>query len=185
MLRFSSQQIQRMRQQRKHRAKRTLRSRRASRQIHNQSLSGYSADSAAKRCKWSMLQPFSTHALGQPIHDPLAHQPGGVRGYVPGGQSCTSSGDDQLGISRIMPQRRNDCVYIVRQNSQQHAFKSGSFQYSGDGWTGDIRLLSPGAAIAYSNDNRTGIGRKSLIHPHSLRLERRRTQPSPTTKMRK
>lgn len=185
MLRFSSQQIQRMRQQRKHRAKRTLRSRRASRQIHNQRLTGYSAYSAAKCCKWSMLQTLGTHPLGQPIYDSLAHQPGGIRGHVPGGQSCTSSGDDQLGVSRIMPQSRNDCVYVVRQNSQQHAFKSGSFQYSGDGRTGDIRLLPPGAAVADGNDNRTSFGRKSLIHPHSLRLERRLTQPSPVIKMRK
>jgi hypothetical protein len=176
MLRLSRQQIERMRQQRKHRLKRTLCSRRASRQIHDQSISGDSTDGAAKCGIWSLLQTVGPHPFCQPIHDPLAHQPGGVRGNVTCSEASASSRNDQLRISRIMPQRRNDRVDVVRQYSQQDAIDSGGLQQPCDGRAGDIRLFPLGAAVADRDHDRTSLGRKSLIHPPSLRRGHPATQ---------
>ncbi len=169
MRRVSRQQSQGMRQQRKHRSQRALRPCWTSRQIHNQSLSCNPTNCTTKRREWSVLQAISPHPFRYALNQPLAHQPGSVRGHVPCRQPCPSGGDNQLRITRIVPQGRDDCIHLIGQDSHGYCTNSSGLQQPGDGWPGDIDLFAPGAAIADREHNRTCIGRKPLIHPYSLR----------------
>jgi hypothetical protein len=173
MRRSPGQQVQRMWQQRQNRLQRTLRPRRTSRQIHDQRSSNRPAHRPAQRSQRSMPQPIRPHALRQPIHQPLAHQSRSLRRHIPGRQPGPSGRHNQPCLLRMATQCRYDQIELIRHRLHVNRSYVSVFQQCANRRPGQIHLLAPKTAIAYSQHHRSRIRRKFRNHIPSLRAPHR------------
>lgn len=170
MFRTPRQQIKRMRQQRQDRPQRTLRPRRAARQVHDQCTSQRPADRPAQRRQRRTQQPLRAHPLRQPIHQPVTDQPRGLRSHVPRRQPRPSRRHDQSGPLRMTPQRRRNQIKLIRQRLCHRDPHASSLQQQADSRSRQVDLLPPEAAVTDRQHNGTNIGRKCRDHAPSLRV---------------
>jgi hypothetical protein len=170
MLGASSQQIQRVRQQRQNRRQGTPRPCRAARQVHDQRGSQCPAHCATQRSKRRMSQSLSAHPLRQSIDYSFTNQLRGLRRHIPCSHPGSTRGHNQICILRMAPQRRSNHIQFVGQYLCRHNAYPGILQQLADSRPGEVDLLPPRAAVADRQHNGANIGRKTLGHALSLRV---------------
>jgi hypothetical protein len=158
-----------MRQQRQNHRQRTLRPRRAARQIHNQGAAPCPAHRTAQRRKGRVQQPIGTHPFRQPVDHPFTNHPGSLRCHVSSGQSGASCGHNQICALRVTLERRGNQIKLIRQCLRCHHAHSGVFQRPADSRPGEVGLLPSPAAVADRQHNGPNIGKRTLSHALSLR----------------
>jgi hypothetical protein len=168
MRRASSQQIQRMRQQRKNRPQRTLRPRRTPRQIHNQRPPHRPAHRPAQRRKRRLQQPFRAHPLSQPINQPFTNDPRRFRRNIPCRKSRSARSHNQRHFHRIPPQRSNNQIQLIWQNLHHHRTHAGTLQHPHHRWPRKVYLPPFKAAVADRQHHGTRIDWKAPVHPSSV-----------------
>ncbi len=164
MLRASSQQIKRVRQDRQNRRQRTLRPCRAPRQIHDQCLSQRPTYPTTQRSKRSMPQPLGAHTLRQSVDHPFTDQPRSLRRYIPRSQPRPSSSHNQTRTCRVTAQRRGNQIQLIRQSLRRHCTDASHLQQLANRRSREVDLLPSRTAVADRQHNCANIGKSVLSH---------------------
>jgi hypothetical protein len=164
MFRPPRQQIKRVWQHRQNRRQRSLRPRRAARQIHDQRLSKRPTHRTTQRSKRSMPQALGAHTLRQSIDHPFTDQLRSLRRYIPRSQPRPSSSHNQTRTGRVTPQSRCNQVHIIRQNLVRHHNHPSDIQQLTNCGPGKVDLLPSRTTVADRQYNCANIGENVLSH---------------------
>ncbi len=82
-------------------------------EIDDQGGSDGATDGAAEGGEESFQQAGGAHAFGESVDEAFADEPGGLGGYVAGGEAGASGGDDEVYRGSVVMEGGDDLVELV------------------------------------------------------------------------